>query len=438
MKEILKALLVEFRERDLPKLHPRSLEIPEFPPEIRKAHVLMGMRRTGKTWILFQQMHRLLEQGLDKKKILYLNFEDDRLENFRSSHFQFILDAYFDLYPEYAKADDLAFFFDEIHEIEGWEKFIRRLIDQEKMKIYVTGSSAHMLSKEISTTLRGRGWSQEVFPCSFAESLSFKEIEIPEHISSKKASQMRHLAEEYLTFGGFPESLFLAKELHSPLLQNYMNAVIFKDIVDRHRLSNPYMVKRFLLHCLRQSASLLSVSKAFNTFKSFGESVGKNSLYEYLTYYEDAYALFPVPIFNFSETIRQGNPKKIYAVDPGLVTAYSVKPGFEKGACLETAVFNSLRRGSKEIFYYRTAQQKEVDFVVMSPKGDLALFQACLSLSEVNTRRREIDALIEAAIELDLKEGTIITLDEEETVIQKEIQIHIQPFWKWALLGKGV
>ena len=122
MKEILKALLVEFRERDLPQIRPRSLVIPEFPPEVRKAQVLMGMRRTGKTWVLFQQIHRLLERGLEKKKILYLNFEDDRLQNFQASHFQMILDAYFDLYPDNVKADDLFFFFDEIHVIEGWEK----------------------------------------------------------------------------------------------------------------------------------------------------------------------------------------------------------------------------------------------------------------------------------------------------------------------------
>jgi predicted AAA+ superfamily ATPase len=301
------------------------------------------------------------------------------------------------------------------------------------MGIFVTGSSAHMLSKEISTTLRGRGWAQEVFPCSFTESLSFKGVEIPDQFTPKKASQMRHAAEEYLIFGGFPESLFLAKGLQLQLLQDYMHALAFKDVVDRYRLTNSHMVKKFLVYCLRQPASLLSVSKMFNTFKSIGESIGKNSLYEYLSYFEDAYALFAVPIFNFSETIRQSNPKKIYAGDPGLVSAYSVKPEFEKAARLETAVFNHLRRESKDIFYYRTIGKKEVDFLVMSVKGDYSLYQVSVSLSKESTRAREIEALTEAAQELSLKEGTIITIDEEETFYQNGVQISVQPFWKWAL-----
>ncbi|MBA3238739.1 MAG: ATP-binding protein [Parachlamydiaceae bacterium] len=431
---MLRTLITEFHERDLPKVISRAILFPKFPPEVRKAHVLMGMRRTGKTWILFQHMQSLLEEGIKKENLLYINFEDDRFENFRASHFQLILDAYFDLYPLHGKSKDLFFFFDEIHLIPGWEKFIRRLLDQEKMEIFVTGSSAHMLSKEISTTLHGRAWGQEVFPCSFLEYLSFKGVEITKQHSAKKASQLRHFAQEYLTFGGFPESLFIIKELHAPLLQDYMNSVIFRDIVHRHKLKNSHMVKRFLLFCLSQPSALLSVTKVFNTFKSQGEAVGKNSLFEYLSYFEDAYALFAVPIFNFSERVRQANPKKIYFVDPGLVTAYSVKPNFEKAACLENSVFMALRRGSKEIFYYRTKSQKEVDFVVMSSKGEISLFQACYSMSDDQTRAREISALKEAANELNLNNGTIITLDYEKSLSEDGIEICCIPFWKWAMI----
>lgn len=432
MKELLKTLIAKFHEREIPKAFLRSLEIPVFPPQVRKAHVLMGMRRTGKTWALYQRMHSLIQEGREKEKLLYINFEDDRFENFRSSDFQFILEAYFDLYPHFAKANDLVFFFDEIHLVHGWEKFIRRLLDQEQMEIFVTGSSSHMLSREISSTLHGRAWGQEIFPCSFHEFLSFKGIEIPKHIGTKKASELRYLAERYLTFGGFPESLFISDELHAPLLQNYINTVIFRDIVDRHQIKNSHMVKRFLLHCLSHPASLLSVSKVFNSFKSQGESIGKNSLFEYLAYFEDAYALFAIPIFNFSENMRQTNPKKIYAVDPGLITAYTVKPSFEKASYLENAVFIALRRQSRDIFYYKTKLQKEVDFAVMSPKGELSLFQACTSLKEEATQKRELTAVKEAALELGLKQGMIITLDHEEILTEKGIEIHCIPFWKWA------
>lgn len=433
MKEMLKTFIAEFHERELPKVFFRSIDIPEFPPQVRKAHVLMGMRRTGKTWVLYQRMQTLLQEGREKEKLLYINFEDDRFENFRSSDFQLILEAYFDLYPHFAKAKDLVFFFDEIHLIDGWEKFIRRLLDQEQMEIYVTGSSSHMLSREISSTLHGRAWGQEVFPCSFKEFLHFKGIEIPKQLGTKKASQLRHFAEVYLTFGGFPESLFLTEELQAPLLQNYINTVIFRDIVDRHQIKNAHMVKRFLLHCLSHPSSLLSVSKVFNSFKSQGESIGKNSLFEYLAYFEDAYALFTVPIFSFSENMRQANPKKIYAVDPGLITAYTIKPGFEKASCLENTVFIALRRQSKDIFYYKTKLQKEVDFVVMSTKGELSLFQVCYSMKEGPTRLREMAAIKEAALELGLGRGTIITFDHEENLTEAGIEIDCIPYWKWAL-----
>lgn len=433
MKEMLKTFISEFHEREIPQGFPRLIYLPEFPPDIRKAQVLMGMRRTGKTWVLYQRIRDLLNQGIDKRKLLYINFEDDRFENFQTSHFQLILDAYFDLYPQFTKAKDLAFFFDEIHLIEGWEKFIRRLLDQEQMGIYVTGSSSHMLSREISSTLHGRSWEQEVFPCSFKEHLLFNKIEVSKQISFKKASELRHQAEHYLTFGGFPESQFVPEELHAPLLQNYINTVIFRDIVDRHNIKNAHMVKRFLLYCLAHPSALLSITKVYNSFKSQGESIGKNSLFEYLAYFEDAYALFAVPIFSFSENVRQANPKKIYPVDPGLITAYTVKPAFEKASCLENAVFIALRKQSKDIFYYKTRSQKEVDFVMMSSKGAFSLFQVCLSISSQQTWQREVSALEEAALELGLKHGTIITLDHEETMIHNEIEIQCIPFWKWAL-----
>ncbi len=156
-------------------------------------------------------------------------------------------------------------------------------------------------------------------------------------------------------------------------------------------------------------------------------------MFEYLSYFEDAYALFTVPIFNFSERVRQANPKKVYFVDSGLVIAYSVKPDFEKAACLENSVFMALRRCSKEIFYYRTQSHKEVDFVVISSKEEISLFQACYSMSDDQTRLREVAALKDAVLELNLKHGTIITMDHEESITEAGIEIQCIPFWKWAL-----
>lgn len=433
VKQIIRGLLEGFQEWEIPHPIERGISFPDFPPEVRKVHVLMGVRRSGKTWVLYRKMRSLMEKGLDKKKILYLNFEDDRLIHFSSKDFQAVLDAYFDLNPEFVKSNDLVFFFDEIHLVAGWEKFIRRLIDQEKMQLYITGSSAQMLSSEIATTLRGRGWPQEVFPCSFVEYAVFNGWDKSDVFTPKRCSQLRHWASEYLISGGFPEGLFLSKELHSALLQNYVNTVVFRDVVERHQVKNVHVVKLFLMHCLHQLAAPLSVNKTFNRFKSQGLTVGKNSLYDYLGYFEDAYAIFCVPIFDFSEQVRQINPKKIYAVDTGLITAYSIKSDFEIASRLENAVFLTLRRKQKDIFYYRTKKQQEVDFVVMTPKGNLVLYQVCHDISASDTRTREFQALINAAIELNLKDGYIITGDHEEIIEADALTLYCIPFWKWAL-----
>lgn len=433
MKEAIRTILQEFQEWEIPVPFERGIRFAEFPQNIRKAQVLMGIRRGGKTWIFYQKMHQLINGGLDKKKILYINFEDDRLEGFSANDFQSILDAYFDLNPQFTKNTDLAFFFDEIHVVQGWEKFIRRLIDQEKMQLYVTGSSATMLSSEISTTLRGRGWAQEVFPFNLSEYATFKGFDISKPITPKRASELRKITSDYLFFGGFPESLFVPNELHSSLLQDYMNAVVFRDVVERHKLTNVHQVKLFFMHTLRQLAAPLSVNKLFNRMKSLGHSVGKNSLYEYLGYFEDAYALFSVPIFDFSEQVRLVNPKKIYAIDPGVITAYSIKPGFDDAARLENAVFLSLRRKYKQIHYYHTKKNHEVDFVTLSETGDMRLYQVCIDMTHPDTKEREVRGLLGGLLELEQREGFIITGDHEETIEQDGLTIYCIPFWKWAI-----
>jgi len=433
MKNIIRQLIAEFLEWSIPQPFPRLINLPEFPNNIRKAQVFVGMRRTGKTWLMYQQMHKLLEQGWKKNQLLYINFEDDRLANFSSSDFQSILDAFFDINPTLSKEDKLGFFFDEIHIVAGWEKFVRRLIDQERMQVYITGSSAKMLSKEISTTLRGRAWTQEVFPFSFREFVSFKGFELESKFTPKTNSLLRNFAEHYLYFGGFPETLFVSNELHSSLLQNYINAVIYRDVLERYDIKNAHAVRSFLILCLRQLAAPFSVTKMFHAMKSQGHTIGKNSLYEFLEYFEDAYALFIVPLFHFSKKVQQVNPKKLYAVDPGIISAYSIKQSFENAARLENAVFIALRRYFKDIFYYKTKQNKEVDFVVITPNGEYQLFQVCLDLSDAATRIRELHALKEAGVELGLSQGYLITGDHEETIEEGKFVIHCIPFWKWGL-----
>lgn len=433
MKEILKQIIIDFHAEPLPSPLPRSIELPELPKSLRKAFAFVGMRRSGKTWYLYQEMHGLLKRNLDFKKILYINFEDDRLLGLNHD-FQSVLDAYFELYPEQSGAEDLQFFFDEIHEIEGWEKFIRRLLDKEKMQLYLSGSSAKMLSKEIATSLRGRTLTREIFPFSFIEYLQAKGIEYTGHLSSKQISTIQYHLEHYRKFGGFPESLDASESLHRELLQGYIDVVIYRDIVERYKISNIVAVKQLIKFCIQNSASSISINKIYKYFKSKGFSVGKDSLYAFMSYFQDAYCIFSIPLYSFSLKKSELNPKKIYPVDPGLITALSIKSKFDDSARLESLIFMHLRRQTEEIYYYETKQGKEVDFLVLLDNEKINLYQVCLSLSNEETRKREITALQQAMEELNVKEGTIVTVNEEETIEQGSTGlIQIVQAWRFLL-----
>lgn len=434
MKAILKEIILEFHRDALPVIFKRDFEFPQLPLNVRKAIVLIGMRRVGKTFLLYQHMQAALSRGVNKERLLYINFEDDRLQGFSSQDFQTLLDVYFELYPTYANTNNLFFYFDEIQNIEGWEQFIRRLIDKEKMEIYITGSSSKLLSREIATSLRGRSLSYEVFPLGFVEYLHHLGVHPPKHLTNKDKAILRHHCTNYLKHGGFPETLALPDTLRHKTIQSYVNAAVFRDVIDRHKITNPHVVKLFLTQCLQTIAAPLSVNKVYNSLKSMGESVGRNSLYEYLDYFEDAYLLCKVSIFQFSTRKRHGHPSKIYCVDSGIITGYSIKRETEHSACLENAVYVHLRTGNYEnIFYHKTMSGKQVDFVAQKINGKLDVYQVCLNLSEEKTRQREIQSLVEAAKELEVNEGWIITNDTAEILEIDSIKITVIPYWAWVL-----
>lgn len=291
MKEIFKELISDFHTGTLPVVKRRELKLPSFPRGVRKALTLIGMRRSGKTWCLYQIMQDLLAQGVDKSRILYLNFEDERLAGMQTENLQEILMGYFELYPQYLRDQNVHFFFDEIHEVEGWEKFVRRLLDQEQMQIILTGSSSKMLSSEIATSLRGRTYELEIFPYNFREFVESSSEEIPTLFGSKQKIEMIHATYAFLKWGGFPETVGVAPDVHRNLLQGYTSSVIYRDIIERHHISHSHALRQLLAHCLQNSAAIFSVNKIYANFKSMGYAIGKNTLYDFLDYFEDAYGL---------------------------------------------------------------------------------------------------------------------------------------------------
>lgn len=433
MKNLFKELIATFHNSEIPIPCKREISIPILSESLRKACVLIGMRRSGKTWSLYQVMHDLMRKGINKSHLVYINFEDERLVNMQTKNFQDIIEGYFELYPAYLNRSDIYFFFDEIHEIAGWEKFIRRLLDQEKIQLYITGSSSKMLSKEIASSLRGRTLEREIFPFSFSEYLLKLQITKPKLIGSKEKIQLTSHFGNFLREGGFPETIGQDPPLLRSLLQGYTASVIYRDIIERYQVSNVHAVKQLLAHCVKNSATIFSVSKMFNMFKSLGYAISKNSLYEYMNYFEDAYCIFSLSKFDLSVRKAAQSMKKIFTVDQGLITAFTMSSQFDLAQQLETAVFSFLRRKTKDLFYFHTKEGKEVDFVQLLPDQSLSLFQVCLSLSDPQTRKREVDALTFAMQELQIGLGTIITFDEEEEIEVSAGHIKCVPAWKMML-----
>jgi len=430
MKTILSQLIDDFQERDFPELVARDNAFSEIPG---KADVAIGMRRTGKTFFCYQKMKELLDTGVKRQQVIYLNFEDERLLDFSVKDFQSILDVYYGRFPE-NKDLKCYFFFDEIQRIDQWEMFIRRLLDTEKVRIFLTGSSSKLLSTEIATSLRGRSLSTEIFPFSFTEYLNAKGLfaKPPQNFSSRTAATLRRAITDYLEAGGFPEVLDLGPNLRVEVLQSYINSVILKDVIERHRVSNVIALKHLVSHIMHAPGGKFSVNRFYNTLKSMAVKCTKNSLYEYLDHLLDAYLLYRVPIHSHSEKARMLNPPKMYTVDTGLLNAMAFRKSANNGPLLENLVFLHLRRKGYESEYVNTRDGNEADFFARHKiSRKVFLIQACWDMTDQNTFNRELRGLQSAMNELSIDSGTIVTWDDE-TNLEKE-NINVVPVWKWLL-----
>ena len=392
------------------------------------------MRRTGKTFFLYQIINDIITRGKHTSSVLYINFDDERIYPLTAADLHRITDAYFRLYPK--QKDSMSyFFFDEIQNIHGWERFICRLMDTENVQIVLTGSSAKLLSREIATSLRGRSISTEIFPFSFTEALQHEGIAVPD--TARPGAKQRSLIENrfrtYLATGGFPEVQTVEAPLRTRILQEYVDVVILRDVVERYRIGNIQPLRALIRHLLSAPATMFSVNKFYNDLKSQGIACGKNTLHEFLEYLCDAYLLYPVSIHARSQRTKRVNPRKFYTIDSGLAHAFAHSPVPEWGHLLENAVFMELRRRNCAVEYYRSGNGYEVDFITTSPAGSRALLQAAAHVTDAATRQREVRALREAMQETGITSGTIVTFSDEEILDTEAGTITIVPASLWML-----
>ena len=430
MIETIKSIILDFQEVNLETGVSRRLRVEVVPG---KATVCIGVRRSGKSTYLFQIIQRLLDDGVPRENILYLNFFDDRLHNLRQEGLGLITEAYYSLYPEKKNSEKVYCFFDEIQAVAGWEPFVDRLMRTERCEVYITGSSAQMLSKEIATQMRGRALSWEIFPFSFREYLDYKGIESAGPLSTKKRLTIQKAFEAYWETGGFPEVAGLDRHLRIKIHQEYFRAVLFRDLIERHDVSHPRALTDLAHRLVDNTASLYSINSLTGYLKALGHKAPKSAVSDYLAWFEDAYFLFTVRVFDASLARSKTNPKKIYCVDHALVTSVSSGTLVNSGHLLENLVFTALRRVSPEIYYCKTKGGLEVDFTAQIRNRSRLLIQVCESIAEPQTRKREVTALSEAMAELGLKAGMIVTRNEDEEIKVDGGKVAVVPVWRFLL-----
>lgn len=426
MKELFKTIIKDFHVQiPFKEVFERALEIPL---RSQKIISLTGPRRCGKTFYFYSLINQLISD-IPVDRIIYINFEDERIE-LDSRQLHLIMDAYYELYPEnYNK--EIFIFFDEIQNIDGWEAFVRRLYDTSDCHIFITGSSAKMLGKEIATSLRGRNLIYQMFPLSFKEFCQFQGIDSGDVYSTPGKARLRSQFQGYLENGGYPEVLQLPEELVHKTLQSYFDVMLFRDIVERYNVSNTVVLKQFIKKLLNTISSEFSIHKFYNELKSQGISISKNTIYEYLEYATDCFLLFLLLPYDPSLVRQHTRSKKIYAVDTGLINAITYRFSQDQGKLLENAVFLELLRREMPLFYHKN--QFECDFIIQQEEAIKEAYQVSLTIGQTATRQREIRALQKTMDKYNLSEGYIITLDEEEDVEVNNKRIAIKPAWKWFL-----
>ena len=414
-KNVIKELLARFHSSQLPNIIPRDINFNEF-RKVNKVIVVIGPRRAGKTFVLYQLIKRLLDAGQQLKDIVYLNFENERLGELKANQLDLILTAYIELYGE-AKP---ALFLDEIQNVTGWERFVRRLND-EGYKVYVSGSNSKLLSREIATALRGRDYPIQVLPFSFKEFISIKGIKLEKGWEfGPIKNKVKKAFDEYAALSGFPE-IVLENKLE--FVDQYFKTMLFQDIIERYRVTNTDLMRLFMQFLSRQYGGDYSINKFNNFAKSSSYKSSTSTVQKYSRIVEDIYFCFFLKAKQKSFKKESTYLKKAYLFDHGFINYYNTDKN--AGRLLENIVAIELvRRNETQLNYYTNGF--ECDFIT---KGNS--IQVCHTLTEEN-RKREVNGLMEAHKKFGNKPVLITYAQEAEVDGIRSI-----PVWKWLLEDKN-
>lgn len=419
-KKILREVVLE-QERDRKTADPgiaRSC-LSDISKYIRVPHavVISGIRRSGKSTLLTQILNKYYEKG-----VYCFNFEDERLMDFEVDDFNGLYEIFLEIY-----GDKKVFFFDEIQNVTGWESFVRRM-QGKGFKFFITGSNASLLSKELGTKLTGRCISIELYPFSFDEFLHFKGHEVVKNAFSYTAerSAIRRYFAEYLRHGGMPEYL---KYKDATLLKRVYEDILYRDIVARYDIRQVKALRELGLYLLSNIGNLFS----YNGLKNVLGVKSMNTVKSYADYMENSFLMLLVGKFSYSLKQQFVANKKAYCIDNGLAESVAFQFSQNKGKFLENLVAVELKRRNSEMYYYKTANSLEVDFMVKNGRKDIMLVQVSDNIDNEKTRQREVGALERAMDELKTHKALILTEDTEEEIKSGSKTIYVKPVYKWLL-----
>jgi predicted AAA+ superfamily ATPase len=437
MKEIIRTILLEWQDRELPEVIERDAKLDGY---LNTDHIVVvkGFRRVGKTYLLYHLIKKLL-QAHTKKEVLYINFEDERIP-LKKEFLTALIPAIKQVFGQSPK----YLFLDEVQMMPEWSRWLRRTLDTENIKLFVTGSSSKMSDREIPTELRGRYLEIELFPLSFGEFLRFKDTPFPnvrdlDNLSESQKAVYLNYFQEYLEGGGMPEVVLAERGLKKEILINYYNTLIRRDIIEKYKIRNEEALKDLIKLLL--NATHFTGTKLFNNVKSLGHKIGKATILKYVSYLNDSFFMDELMEFSLKVKSQLQRERKLYFIDNGFIGLLNPRIQLKEGRLLENCVFYHLKRKYKhaDIYYMRAEKAEEVDFVLMDSFDDKGkkMVQVSYNLDLVSTREREIRALVKVGKKLGLHNGDIITFDmegeEEATWFGHSLCLKMIPAWKFFL-----
>jgi hypothetical protein len=429
--DLLKKLIVEQRDLFLKIANPIARDaisgkLFNQVSRINEAVIITGARRSGKSFLLKLIWQKIrIEQNAAENNFFCFNFEDERLLKFRAGDFELLMEAFEQLFSA-DKRQKIYLFFDEIQVVKGWEKFINRLLRQEQYKMFITGSNATLLSKEIDSALTGRTYPINLFPLSFGEFVAYKMGSVPSGADLYRpeiVAKLKKLFAQYAENGGFPEVVL---QNFRPVLQEYLKSIIYRDVVLRYKIKQEANLREIAAFVISNIGSVFSLEKIARMAKMKNLTTVKN----YLSYLENSFLFYRVSRYSHSLKTQIYNPDKLYVVDTGFYNEVAFTGTANRGRILENLVFMELKRKYGEIYYFQG--KRECDFLIKN-KNEMVLAAQSTVFMDDNNREREIGGLTEAMDEYKIKKGLIIVENESDTINENGKIIEVKPIWRWCL-----